>query len=409
MSIENLKNKKIAIVGLGTNNRGLAKYLSTNGIAFETIEEWNNPADLIGKLDGFEIIFRTPGLPYLSEPIQTARKKGALITSQTKLFFELCPAPIIGVTGTKGKGTTSSLITKIFEAAGNKVWLGGNIGRDPFEFLDQIRPTDIVILELSSFQLQDLDKSPHVAIVLSITPDHLNHHESMDEYIKAKSNILAFQNPGDFAILHSSLPDWLKNLGKGKKVFIQPEEVKDFPRKLLGGHNLDNIAAASCAAKIYKIDTQIIKKAVAEFQPLPHRLNVLGKHNGITFIDDAFSTNVEPTMAAIDAIEGNTVLIIGGSDKGVDFTQLGEKISKSEKIKGLVIIGDVTDKIMAATKNFKYKALTGAKTMDEILSQAKSLASPGDIVLFSPGTASFGLFKNEFDRAEQFVNAVNKL
>src|SRR6185503_10326551 len=155
--LDNLRGKKIAVVGLGTNNRHLADFLTQQGIEFEIIDGWKDKDDLIGKLDRFEIIFRTPGLPYLSKAVQQAKASGVTVSSQTKLFFELCPSPIIGVTGTKGKGTTSSLITKILETAGKKVWLGGNIGTDPFEFINQIKPTDFVVLELSSFQLQDLD------------------------------------------------------------------------------------------------------------------------------------------------------------------------------------------------------------------------------------------------------------
>jgi UDP-N-acetylmuramoylalanine--D-glutamate ligase len=319
MSIEQLKHKKIAIVGLGVNNQKMAEYFTRREISYESIKEWKSPDELIGILDHFNIIFRTPGLPYLSKAIQQAKKAGVEISSQTKLFFELCPAQVIAVTGTKGKGTTSSLIAKILETAGKKVYLGGNFGRDPFEFLDELKPTDFVVLELSSFQLQDLEASPHIAVVLNITEDHMNHHQTMDEYVHAKSQIIAFQKPQDFAVLHPKLPDWLKELGQGKKVFFVPSEFSKFETKLLGEHNLDNIAAAATVAKILKIDEALIQKTVAEFEPLPHRLKVLGTFEGITYVDDGFSTNIEPTMAAIDSLSGKIILIVGGSDKGLNF------------------------------------------------------------------------------------------
>ncbi len=407
--LDKLKGKKIAIVGLGTNNKKLADFLRSEGLEFEVVDGWKHPDDLIGKLDSFEIIFRSPGLPYLSAAIQQAKAAGTEISSQSKLFFELCQCPIIGVTGTKGKGTTSSLIAKIFKTAGKNVWLAGNIGTDPFEFIEKIKPDDVVVLELSSFQLQDLEKSPHIAVVLSITPDHLNHHQDFEEYINAKSNIVAYQAETDFAVLHPGLPEWFKNLGKSQKIILDPHAVASFETKLLGKHNLDNIAAAVEVARLLKIDDEVIKKAVAEFETLPHRLSLVRQLKGITYIDDGFSTNIEPTIAAINAVNSKIVLVIGGSEKGLDFNRVGETINSSKKVKGIVVIGDVTDKILQSLQGFEGQIFTGAKNMQEILSQANRIATEGDTVLFSPGTASFGLFKNEYDRAEQYVNAVNSL
>lgn len=409
MILDNLRRQKIAIVGLGKNNQKLAQYFTNLGITHEVIDGWKNLDELTGKLDQFQIIYRTPGLPYLSQAVQQALAKGVVISSQTKLFFELCPAPIIGVTGTKGKGTTSSLLTSILQAANKKVWLAGNIGRDPFEFLDEIHPSDYVILELSSFQLQDLSKSAHIAIVLNIGVDHLNHHKSVEEYLQAKSSILKFQSKDDFAILHKNLPSQFRNLGSGKKIIFDEIDVVSFQTKLLGRHNLTNISAAVSAAKLIKIDDATIKKAVADFEPLEHRLKVIGTVEGVMYVDDAFSTNIEPTIAAIDAISTPLVLIIGGFDKGLDFASLGQKILSAKNLKGLVIIGQVTDKILKSVAGFKGQILTGAKNMAEILSQARSLAKSGDSIVFSPATSSFDMFKNEFDRGEQFVSEVNKL
>ena len=407
--LENLQHKKIAILGMGVNNLKLMEYFKAKGIGFEVIEAWKSPEELVGKLDNYDVIFRTPGLPYLSGAVQQALKKGVEITSQTKLFFQLCPAPIIGVTGTKGKGTTASLIARILEASGRKTWLAGNIGRDPFEFLDSIRSSDSVIMELSSFQLQDLHQSPHIAVVLNITSDHLTHHKSVDEYIRAKLSIIEHQQPDDLAVMDSRLPDWFKTAGSGKKIFFDPQTVSGYQTQLIGKHYLENIAAAVDVSKLLGVDDATIKKAVAEFEALPHRLKVVREAEAITYIDDAYSTNVEPTIAAIDAIKTPLILITGGYDKHLEFSLLGKKILSATNLKALVVIGQVTDKILAATTGFKGKVMTGARSMPEILRQAISVAEAGDTILFSPATSSFDLFRNETDRGDQFVNAVNQL
>lgn len=410
MTLDGLRGKKIGMVGMGVNNQHLAQYLKAHGIQFQIIDNWTTPDDLIGKLDEFEVIFRTPGLPYLSQAVQQAKSKGVEISSQTKLFFDLCPVQIIGVTGTKGKGTTSSLIAKILETTGYKAWLGGNIGKDPFEFLDQIERDDFVVLELSSFQLQDMERSPQVAVVLNISPDHLNHHESMEEYLQAKSQILAYQAENDVAVLNQDLPDSFKSFGKGKKIFFSSEQVSDFQTKLLGKHNFQNIAAAVNVGLVYGVDGDYdLRKAVSEFEPLPHRLNPIRELNGIQFVDDAFSTNVEPTIAAISAFEKPIVLIVGGFDKGQDFTKLGEHIKSSKHLKGVVVIGQVAPKILAVIQGYKGKIITGGKNLKEIVNQALSIADKKGVVVFSPGTSSFDMFKDETDRGEQFVKVVKEL
>ena len=405
-AIEELRGKKIAIVGSGTNNQRLSEFLKKAGIEFEIINNWKSSDELIGKLDDFDLVFRTPGLPFLADAIQQAKFKGVEILSQTKLFFKLCLAPIIGITGTKGKGTTSSLVAKILSAAGKKVWLGGNIGVDPFEFFEQVKPEDFVVLELSSFQLQDLEQSPHIAVVLNITSDHLDHHRSRDEYIKSKSNLIDYQNETDFTVLHPALPDWFKQLGKGKKIIFDPESVLDFKTKLLGVHSYENIAAAVAVAKILKIDEAVIRESISEFETLPHHLQKIREFDQITYVDDAVSTNNDTAIAAISAINTPIVLIVGGHDKGLDFTELGKKILTSPNIKGLVIIGEVTDKILKAVDGFEGQVRTGAKSMPEILQQARSIAERGDTILISPATDSFDMFKNMYDRADQFVKAV---
>lgn len=414
--LENFTDKKVAIVGMGVNNQKLAEFFDKHKIKYEVIESWVTNSDLVGKLDQFDVIFRTPGLPYLSHAVQQAKSKGVEISSQTKLFFDLCPAKIIGITGTKGKGTTSSLIAHILEMAGEKVWLAGNIGRDPFEFLEYIHPEDYVVLELSSFQLQDLHKSPHIAVVLNITADHLDEsgtysrsaHASIQEYFDAKLQIITYQTEKDFAVLSHLLPDRVKHIGKGTKIIFTPEDAKDYEHKLLGKHNLENIAAAAAVGKILKIRETIIKKAVSEFKGLPHRLQIVSKFKEITYVDDSVSTNEDSTIAAIQAFHTPLILILGGSSKGLDYQKLGETIIKSENLKGLVVIGEESPKILNAVKGFEGIVLTGAKNMAEIMKQAKSIAVAGDTVLLSPAAASFDMFKNYKDRADQFIAEISR-
>ncbi len=410
--IEFLLDKKIAILGLGINNRHLADYFTAKNIPYDVLDKWTEPDDLMGQLDKYNIVFRTPGIPYQSQLIQDALSKGVNVYSQTKLFFDLCPCPIIGVTGTKGKGTTSSLIYSILKQAGKNTWLAGNIGKDPFEFLDQIKPSDFVVLELSSFQLQDLHRSPHVAVVLNITTDHVNPllkmatHYTHQEYVEAKSTIVKHQKPDDFAVLHPDLPEWFKNLGEGKKSEIKPNAVSHMKTKLLGRHNFENISAAVETARILKIDESVIEQAVAEFEPLPHRLQYILGTDGITYVNDSFSTNEDSTVAAIKALPQPLVLILGGSDKGHDYKLLAKEIVTALNVKGVVVIGEVADRIRKALGNYSGPILDGGNTMPEIVNAARSLAKSGDAILLSPAAASFGLFNDYKERGYLFMKEV---
>jgi UDP-N-acetylmuramoylalanine--D-glutamate ligase len=409
MKVDELKGKKVAIIGMGVNNQKMADYFKNRRIKFDVVDGWKNETELIGKLDQYQVIFRSPGLPYLSKSIQQAKNKGAEITSQTQLFFSLCPAKIIGVTGTKGKGTTSSLIAKILSTAHKPTVLAGNIGLDPFEFLDDLSIEHFVVMELSSFQLQDMKVSPHVAVVVNLSPDHLDHHKNLAEYYEAKQQIVNHQTASDFAILNKQLPDSFKTSGLGKKIFFDSADGQGYHTKLLGPHNRENIAAAVTTAKTLGIKEVYIKGSVASFESLPHRLSFARNYKDVTYIDDSYSTNVESTMAAIDSFDSNIILIVGGADKKLDFHKLGKKIVNSGKVKGVVVIGQIAEQIVKSFTGYRGKVFQGAKNMDEIIIQAHSIAKPGDVVLLSPATSSFGMFKNATDRAEQFRKSVNQL
>lgn len=444
MKINDLQGKKIAMLGLGVNNQKLAEYFKGHGIAFQVFDGWKSPDELLGRIDGFDIVFRTPGLPYKSSAIQQAKAKGVEIYSQTKLFFDLCPCPIIGVTGTKGKGTTATLIARILEKAGKKVWLGGNIGQDPFEFINEIKPDDFAVLELSSFQLEGMEASPHIAVVLKITPEHMDYHKSFEEYVDAKKNITRFQTANDYAVLNydnevsrsfaditeatvywnsiqqevkpgcyitpSLSPPVLRCKIGGGEVGVDIMPISDI--QLIGRFNLENITAAIAASAAAGIeDPAIIRKAVSEFKGLEHRLEFVKEIKGVKFYNDSFSTTPETAQAAISAFEEPSILIAGGSEKNADYTDLARTIANS-KIKALVPIGITGPKIaeLARKAGFDGRIVeVNLGSMETIVLEANKLAEVGDIILLSPACASFDMFTNYKHRGELFKKFVNKL
>ncbi|OGE79432.1 MAG: UDP-N-acetylmuramoylalanine--D-glutamate ligase [Candidatus Doudnabacteria bacterium RIFCSPHIGHO2_01_FULL_46_14] len=434
MTLSELAQKKIVIAGLGENNRHLAEYFRKLRIPFTVISDWEEAGTLKGRLAEYEVIFRTPGLPLRSQAIEEAQKAGRIIYSQTKLFFDLCPAKIIAVTGTKGKGTTSTLIAKILEAAGRKVYLAGNIGRDPFEFLEQVKPEDWVVLELSSFQLQDVSKSPHIAVVLKITPEHLDYHESFEEYIGAKMPIVKFQSAKDITVLNYdseitrnfaeeteaqiywNSTERLVHPGcfvKDEKIFFNENEIiKTTVVKLLGRFNLENVTAAIAAVTAAGVtDSEVIKKVISEFKGLEHRLELVAEIKGVRFYNDSFATTPETTMAALTAFDSPIILIAGGSEKNSNYHGLARKIAE-HKVKDLIAVGITGPKIAALARDAGFGGKiydTDLTDMEKIVAKANSVADPGDVVLLSPASASFDMFANYKQRGELFKKFVSKL
>jgi len=443
----------VAVLGYGIEGQAVTRYLMKHGIKpvlfdQKPWEEWS-PAEqkkIIGleinfifgpdtfkELAGFDVAFRSPGVKLSDlDATQGPRSGSLLVTSQTKWFFEHCPAKIIGVTGTKGKGTTASLIYEILKRQESRTYLTGNIGKDqPFDFLDILTENDWVVYELSSFQLQDLTVSPHIAVVLMITEEHLDYHQSLQEYLAAKAAIVKFQNKNDFAIINADFASSknIGRLGEGTKVFFSRKSelsagcfikegemvVKDVLRsnlkspisnlQLKGEHNLENICAALCAAVCAGAKPAAIKKGIKNFKGLGHRLQLVAKKRGVEFYDDSFSTTPETAIAAILSFTQPEVVILGGSSKNSNFAQLAETINSKENIKTLILIGEEASKIKNAiikTPGWENRILEGAKNMKEVFEQIKTVAREGDIVLLSPACASFGMFKNYKDRGEQF-------
>jgi UDP-N-acetylmuramoylalanine--D-glutamate ligase len=435
---KSLENKKIGILGLGIENIELInRILETKLHCTITICDGRGKEDLgekfkvlskrkriswrIGEhfsqnLDGFDIVFRSPGWPYFDPEIAKAIKLGTIVTSPIRYFLELCPSKnIIGVTGTKGKGTTASLIYAIIEKSGHKVWLGGNIGVAPFGFLDKIKKNDYVILELSSFQLEDADVSPHVAVITNFSREHQkaadpfnpNHHKSMVSYWHAKANIFRWQKKGDRAFLNIKLKNKKLSAGKGKKVFFRKSELKT---KLPGKHNMENIAAAIEVAKFLRIPKKTIESAIADFKGLEHRIEFVREIEEVRYYNDSFATIPESTITALRAFKKPIILIAGGSDKGSNFKELSYHIKK--RVKFLILIkGAALPRIMAELEEIAYnkKNLETVESMREAVRHAYKQAAKNEIVLLSPACASFGVFKNYKERGELFKEAVNKL
>ncbi len=452
------KERLTAVLGAGIEGLSSARYLKNKGalvtvfdqktkeeISPEIIEKFkelgvqtNFKQTCLQDLSGFEVIVRTPSIrPDLPE-VKKAVDNGAQLTSNTKIFFENSPCPIIGVTGTKGKGTTSTLISEILNRSGKKAFLGGNIGRAPLDFIDELTSSDLAVLELSSFQLFDLDKSPHVAVVLMVTSEHLDWHKDQVEYKEAKFNIMKHQGNFDFAVVNVDYPVSQEFLGLGEGTKIQVSTKKEqqngifvandavFRRVgaaaervislseigLIGSHNVENVAAAVGAATALKIPVEFITAAIKEFKGLEHRLELVKEVEGVKYYNDSFSTTPETAIAAIRSFSQPEVVVLGGSEKGSDYSELGKEIVNRENIKAVILIGLMASKIREAIEKaggFKGEFIEGSKDMQQIVHQAKTIAKAGDVVLLSPACASFDMFKNYKERGIQFKSEVNYL
>lgn len=433
---------KIAILGYGDQGKAALEYWSKDGNEITICDANPNAAlppntysvmgeNYLADLDRFDLLIRTPALH--PNEIKKANPNNPTIlekvTTVTNEFFEVCPSKnIIGVTGTKGKGTTSTLIAKMLEASGKRVHLGGNIGIPPLSMLKgNIKPNDWVVLELANFQLIDLKYSPKIAVCLMVVAEHLDWHADIHEYMEAKKQLFRWQSEDDVAIFNA-LNDNSKEIasaGNGKKVsflslpgayvksdlviwddktVVSADEVK-----LLGKHNLENVCAAITAAGQVTDNIDAFKKVLTSFSGLEHRLEFVRELEGIKYYDDSFGTTPETAIVAIEAFKEPKVVILGGSDKGASYDELA-KVVTSENVRGVVLIGFTKDKIRESLKNVGYfNFADGGETIEEIVNKARSLARPGDVVLLSTGCASFGLFQNYKDRGDKFKAAVNKL
>lgn len=429
----------IAILGYGVEGESVyrhyrAMYPDAVMTVYDNSAQPKNPlppdVKFVGSVQGFkgitaDLAVRSPAIPPRDIEVTGA------VTTMTREFMKQCSVPVIGVTGTKGKGTTASLIKAILEAAGRTVWLVGNIGVGAFDVLDKIQPNDIVVYELSSFQLWDLDVSPHVAVVLGIEPEHLDVHEDLADYVAAKANITKYQQVGDTVVYRggNQYSEQISQLSPGTKIAYPGENAAHVhggvfyygeqnlcstaALKLPGAHNKDNACAAITAAWQWVNDGNDIERGLSSFAGLPHRLKLVKSVNGVEYYDDSIATTPGSAIAALAAFEAPKVIILGGSSKGASYGELARVITeKNDTIRRVLIVGGEGPKIEEALKVVgfaRYSNLGTAVTMDDIVKTASTTAESGDVVILSPACASFDMFRDYADRGDRFIRAVESL
>ncbi|TLD42434.1 MAG: UDP-N-acetylmuramoylalanine--D-glutamate ligase [Candidatus Jettenia ecosi] len=455
------KNKKITVMGLGSfgGGVGVAQFLAKQG-ALVTITDLRNMPELsssIKQLEGLPISYKlgghceedfintdmvvvNPAVPDNSKFLQIARNNQVPLHTEINIFFSLCPAPIIGITGSNGKSTTTALLGKVLQQTSRTTWIGGNIGRSLLTNLEEIKPQGIVVLELSSFQLKELSgikKSPHISIVTNISPNHLDRHTGMDDYIQAKKTIITYQKPGDYAILNYDDPElrrweqeckshvlwysarqrikngaWIKDGNIVLSIYGQERVIACTSRiKIPGNHNLQNILAASCAAYLAGAHEQHMERIMTNFGGLEHRLEFVREIQGVRYYNDSKSTTPESAIAAMRAFQEPVILIAGGIDKGSNFEEFAETCI--QQTKAIVLIGKMAHKIqeliLQKTEGEKKLSIFISNTFREAFQQAHGIAKTGEIVLLSPACASYDMFLNYEERGRQFKNMVQAL
>ncbi|MHC4585485.1 MAG: UDP-N-acetylmuramoyl-L-alanine--D-glutamate ligase [Planctomycetota bacterium] len=442
-------DKKVLIMGLGRFGGGVdcAEFAARAG-AKVTVTD-SAPADKlndsINKLKEFldiefhlgshepadfrqaDIIIANPAVPFDNEFLEIARRNNKFITSQINIFFELCPAQMVGITGANGKSTTTALTAHLLRNNSiENVWLSGNIGNQPLlTILDKIKADDLVVLELSSFQLESLAqiaKAPNVSLLTNLTPNHLDRHGTFENYCAAKENIFKYQKLDDncpavsiFNAEDKIAAGWYekykKNAGRTCIRYSSDDVSKEIRDSftLPGRANLSNLAAAIAIARHFGIDDEQIKKSLPEFKPLPHRLEFIAEINDISWYNDSIATTPQSAIAALEAFEQPKIIIAGGYDKNLPFDELGQKIAAGAK--AAVLLGQTAPKIASAIQNFPQAGIKIqiVDSLAEAVESAAHLADPGDVVLLSPACASYDMFENFQHRGREFTKLVRAL
>ena len=373
-----------------------------------------------------DLIVVNPAVKKDSPYLDLARQHHVPLTSEMNIFFQLCPALKVGVTGSNGKSTTTAMIAGILAAGDGgraqkkyrRVWLGGNIGRENLlSRVEQIEANDVVVLELSSFQLFDLadiERSPQVAVVTNIGPNHLDWHGDMAAYIQAKQNILRYQKEDDVVVLNrldEELGRW-SGLARGKVCWFPGENKTPFKLQVVGEHNQLNASAAAQVGELFGIEPSRIQAALAEFKGLEHRLELVRELNGVRYFNDSLATTPESVMVAIDSFKEPLVLILGGYDKKISLASLADKLANTPHVKAVILIGQVRAKLTLEIQQSKQRAhvefplCLPADSFTEAVTLARRQARSGDVVLLSPACASYDMFKNFRQRGEKFRQLV---
>ena len=458
-----LNHKNILIVGLGISGIAAARFAKKKGASVtvtdmsgeKKLESYAPMAHKLGvnmelgkhNIETFErsdLIVVSPGVPHTILPIKRAIAKGIPVLGELELAARYIREPVIAVSGTNGKTTTATLLGSMLESSGFKVFVGGNIGNPLIDYADKRGTADIVVAEVSSFQLDTIDTfRPHVGVLLNITADHLDRYPDFKSYARSKGRLFENQQQSDSAILNGSDPiisSATKDLQARKLLFCHEENsrVKDRANALIsrgdsstpaniticmkekqkislhisginlrGRHNLENAAAASLAAIVVGGTIEGVQSALNDFKGLPHRIEYISTINGVRFFDDSKATNVDAVIKALETFRQPTVLIMGGRDKGGDFRKLLEPVRRH--IKKLIVIGEAKDNIKSILEDVCRQGAQTASTMEDAVSSAYRATSPGDIVLLSPGCSSFDMYSSYAERGEDFCRAIGNL
>ena len=454
---DDLRGKRVTIVGLGKGrtSAGLAKFLVASGarvtitdakprealaegiarIGETKVELVLGPSSDDAALADPELVFVIPGVRPRSATILRALQRDVPVMTEMSLFFRLCPAPIVGVTGTKGKTTTTTMLERILARGPRRMFSGGNIGRAIIQELDTITKHDIVLLELSSFQLETLGRSPHIAVITNVGEDHLDHHGTREAYINAKRNILAWQGPKDVAVLNlddttvvamqTGTDGMVRGFSLSQRpkhgAFLSPDGmlalvdgamttplVPASSLRVPGRHNVANALAAAIAGQAAGVEPLAIAEELRAFEGVARRLERVGEKDGVLWINDSAATTPAATITALDAFEQPAVVILGGVAKGADFTGLAKEVAK--RARGAVLIGQAADDIGAAlaVAGGGKLPITRATSLAFAVDAAARMARAGDVVLLSPACASFDMFSSADDRGDQFAALVRR-
>lgn len=454
---EDIKNKKISFIGTGVTNNDVIRLFLKKGFDV-TVCDRKSKADMGSLAEEFEqlgaklslgenyldtifesdIVFRAPGVYYNIPELQKARGIGVTVTSEMEVFFDLCPCKIYAITGTDGKTTTTTITSEILARSGKTVHKGGNIGRALLPIIEEINEEDAAVVELSSFQLISMRRSPDFAAITNIYPDHLNVHKSMEEYIGAKKNLILHQNAFSRTVLNmdnadcnslseyvrgdlykfstqnqpqrGSYIDWYGWLcftdGKTDEEIVHKSEIR-----IPGMHNVENYLTA--ISLIHgEVPNKFIAETAREFGGVEHRIEFVRELDGVKYYNDSIATSPVSVIAGLNAFEKRLIVIAGGSDKQLDYSLLAEPINS--RVKVLVLLGATADKIEAAVKAYpKYASdvcrIIRAKTMEEAVYAARNSAKTGDIVTLSPASASFDMYKNFEERGKHYKSIVNAM
>lgn len=452
-----LKDKRIAFIGTGVSHdalitgwtaRGFDITLCDRKTSEQLSDTYSRYKDMgvkfclgeayLDSLTDYDVVFRTPGMYFFNEKLTAARAAGVVVTSEMEVFFDLCPCRIYAITGTEGKTTTTTLISEFLTKSGVKVWKGGNIGRALLPQIDNIGENDAAVVELSSFQLISMRRSPDVAAFTNVYPDHLNVHSSMDEYVGAKKNLILHQNAFSRTVLNMDnditrsfaplvrgdlymfsrldIPErgtyldadgWLCFTDKG----ISERIVHKDDIRIPGMHNVEDYLAA-IAVVHGSVSTQAVVDTAKTFAGVEHRIEFVRELKGVKYYNDSIATSPVCVIAGLNAFDRRLIVIAGGSDKNLDYTALAQPIN--ERVKTLVLLGATADKIEKAVRGYKdYNEencrIIRVGSMEEAVTAAKECAVSGDIVTLSPASASFDMFKNFEDRGRCFKEIVNGL